>query len=110
MAASVAVFRGVGGAILDCIRKVAERARDVSVAHRVAHHAPFTCGFDKAAACERLQMPRDDRKIDRATLRDLADRARAAALGHARKKQHTRRIAERFEECRIEEVIDWPTT
>jgi len=43
-------------------------------------------------------------------LRNFADRAGAAALGHARKKQHARWIAERFEKRRIKEVIDWPTT
>lgn len=51
-------------------------------------------------------MSRDHREIDGATLRDLADRAGAGALGDAGDEHGSGGIAQRLEERGIERAID----
>ncbi len=51
-------------------------------------------------------MPGDDRKIDIAALRDFAHAARPPALDQAPQQAHPCRVAERFEQHGIEQVIE----
>lgn len=51
-------------------------------------------------------MPRHDREIHGATLGDLADRARASALGDAREQRNPSRVAERSEQFRRKRPVN----
>jgi hypothetical protein len=54
-------------------------------------------------------MPRDDRKVDIATLGDLAHRAGPSALHDAAKQAKPSRITEGLEPRGIKKPVDWPT-
>jgi hypothetical protein len=104
--ASDAVAHGLGNAALDRLGEVPQTFADRLVPHRVGHGAALPRGGDQSGPRKRLQMTRDDREIDRTTLREFADEARTSALDEAGEESDAGWFAEGLEEGEVEQAVD----
>jgi len=97
-AAAEALVEGVG--------KVAKGLSDLAEANAVEDSVALLRGLEDSSPGQEGEMTRDDRKVHRAALGDLADAARAGALGKAREHLQPGRISQRLEEGGVEQPID----
>jgi hypothetical protein len=96
----------LGATPVQCGRERTESERELVVADAIEDRPPFLSWFENAGTSKKRKMARDDGEVDRAALRNLADRASSGALGDAGEKNGASGIAERFKEGGVEEFVD----